>query len=513
MVNYWLLSKNSPRLYYLIAFIILLTISTRLININYNSAFNDEAIYIVVGQMGIFERDWWSYNAATWIPGAQYIYPTMTALAYSIGGITASRFLNVILGALLVELIFIFSVILFPKFDKKAITAGVIAAALVGGSEISYYVSRLATYDMPSFTFLFLGLLLLQANLSVVKSSKWYFLSALFISLSYITKIITGIYLPLVIAYSYLSAQRKGLPYLITWKTYFLLPTFLFLFLFMLASFDSLATYYTSQSNLEKAPISSVLNIIWENSRLIWGFYLLGSIGLFVSRQFLKWNILTLGSLMIVSFHLATNRTLSLDKHVLLMICFMAISSGIGIANLIFPNTDNLKKVKTKKQSLKNRVFLSLSRVRESKYWQGFWLGLLGIALVIYWVIGYQSAAKFNTRWQNLSAVEKQLEVLVEDGDKVLVESGAATILATYEKNYPLNTTTFDWLDYQGSTGQNAYAKAVRDGYFEVIQLESQNNPKSNNNFRLNQIIRENMSGNYETVFDDGKFSIYKRKF
>ncbi|MCL5432698.1 MAG: hypothetical protein M1524_01095 [Patescibacteria group bacterium] len=41
----------------------------RIININYNTAFNDEAIYVVIGRMGLFTNDWWSYGAKLWMAG------------------------------------------------------------------------------------------------------------------------------------------------------------------------------------------------------------------------------------------------------------------------------------------------------------------------------------------------------------------------------------------------------------------------------------------------------------
>ena len=77
--NFWL---------YCILFFALLI---RVIGINYNSAFNDEAIYVVVGRLGIFANDWWSYGAKLWMAGLPYIYPPLTALAYEVGGLAGSR--------------------------------------------------------------------------------------------------------------------------------------------------------------------------------------------------------------------------------------------------------------------------------------------------------------------------------------------------------------------------------------------------------------------------------------
>jgi putative effector of murein hydrolase LrgA (UPF0299 family) len=478
--------KDHLKVYILLVVLILVTFTIRLVNLDYNTPFNDEAIYVVVGKMGIFERDWWTYNASVWIPGLQYFYPSLTAIAYTFGGIAGSRFLNVFFGVLMVEVVFFLTMFLFEKIDKKAVIAGIIAASLAGGSEISHYVSRLATYDMPSFTLLFLGLLLYQAAPFANQTGKWYFLSAVSLSLAYLTKIISGLYLPLIILYSYF-AVRKHTPDLIFWKKYFLIPILAILAAFIILSFDALYTYYRSQGGLTKSTTLEVLQFVWKNTYLVWTFWLIGTAGMLLSRNFKIWAFYSFCGLMIIFFHLTSSRIQSFDKHILLLITFLSIPAGVGISNLIY--------------LVKNKI------------WQIFMLFLISTLLVLYWIYGVTQLGKFNHQWQNLSVVEQQLPKLVQNGDKVLVESGAAAILSIYDKNYPPNTTTFDWLDYQGVTSDEAYALAVRDGYFDVIQLEGQDKPKSERNKAINRIVRANLSTNYQLVFADQGFLLYERRF
>src|SRR3989344_1864897 len=91
----------------------------RFINLNYNSPFNDEAIYVVVGQSGLFLGDWVSYNAASWMAGHPYFYPSITAIAYKIGGIAQSRFVNVAFGILTLYTIYQIIIILYERGNKK----------------------------------------------------------------------------------------------------------------------------------------------------------------------------------------------------------------------------------------------------------------------------------------------------------------------------------------------------------------------------------------------------------
>ncbi len=489
--------KNDLFLSSVVLGVMLLSLTTRLINLNYNAPFNDEAVYVIVGLMGIFERDWWTYNASVWIPGVQYLYPSLTAIAYNFGGITASRFVNVLLGVFLVETIFLLTSTIHYQISKKdvksestlnasTILAGLIAAIIISSSEISLYVSRLATYDMPSFTFLFFSLLLL-IHFKPLTSGRRYFYAALFLALSFLTKIITGIYLPLIIVYFYLYAAKIGKSDLEFYKKYFLVPLAVILILFLVISFNSLSIYYSSQQQLSKGELQKISEMIWDNSKYIWGFWLLGTVGLLLKKQFYTWVTLTLSALWIICFHLVTSRTLSMDKHLLLMIGFLAIVSGLGIGNIL--------------NFIKPKAFKIPATV------------LVLIVLAGYSFFSYQKLDKFNTAWQNTYQVENALYPMVKSGDKILTESGSTIILSTYYKNFPPNTSTFDWLEYRHKTGDEAYKMAVRDGYFDLIQLEDTSHFKSEHNAYLSELVKKNMEMNYQLVFDQEGFLIYKRAF
>src|SRR3989344_247107 len=81
----------------------------RLYHLDYNTPFIDEAIYVVIGKLGLFEGDWISYNTQAWMAGFPYLYPSLTALAYTTGGIVTSRLLSVLVGVLIVEEIYRFT--------------------------------------------------------------------------------------------------------------------------------------------------------------------------------------------------------------------------------------------------------------------------------------------------------------------------------------------------------------------------------------------------------------------
>src|SRR3990167_4577110 len=149
--------QNRLKSHWLLIVILLSAFLIRTINLNYNSPFLDEAIYINLG------REFWAgkwhdlAQSIAWVGGLPFFYPPLTAAFHAIGGIIASRFLNVILGVASVYFIYQLTYELFPVANKnQRTTGGIIAAALMATSAIPIAYSRQATYDTLS-VFLFMA--------------------------------------------------------------------------------------------------------------------------------------------------------------------------------------------------------------------------------------------------------------------------------------------------------------------------------------------------------------------
>ncbi len=125
-------------------------------NLNYNSAFIDEATSIIVGRLGIFQGDWWSYNAFNWMSGNPVMNPALSGITYVFGGLMASRLLSVFFGVLTVEVIVMFTILLSGPNKTESYFAGLIAGIIVAFSPIAINISRMTTYDMNSYYFSFL---------------------------------------------------------------------------------------------------------------------------------------------------------------------------------------------------------------------------------------------------------------------------------------------------------------------------------------------------------------------
>lgn len=445
-------------------------------NLGYNSAFNDEAIYIVIGKLGLFQWDWWSYNAKSWMAGLPYIYPPLAALASQSYGIVGARLLSVFVSLLILEEIYRLARYFYIYDKKEAHLAGLLAALFAGFSAVGLFVSRLATYDALAILLLLFSINLL-AQAHIRGDGRDYFLSALAIFFAIATKIIIAAYLPLlfVLSLAYIKSARIRT----LWLRYFVVPLGALLLGLAWINADGFATYAQSQIGREHISTITILSAFWDSTK-----YAL-MLGIPTILMGLWWGnrgriiLLVVAASMIPLIHVITHRLATLDKHSFFFIIFMSIIIGHGISALL-----------------------------HKKHLQ-----LIGTAVLVTLSLFYvQAESKYlyimEHSWKNTDAMLAVLAEKTEPGNKVLSEEGAATILALYDKTSPVNVTTFDWMQYQNMMGDEAYVQAVRDSYFDLIELDGQTE-----SFDLIGKIRAEMKGSYTRIYYDAPFEIYARSF
>ncbi len=461
----------------------------RVKNLNYNSPFNDEAIYVVVGQVGLFKGDWYSYNAASWMAGSQYIYPSITAIAYRVGGIVGSRVVNVIFGIGLTFFAYLTILKIVKPQDGNRYLSGFITLGILTFFPVGIYVSRLATYDMPSFFFLILSFYLLnKANheIETKEIAKFYLLSAISMYLAFLTKIVAGIYIPFIVFYSVIELRKRENHFSL-WKKYFLVPFVTILSIHLTFNLKFLYSYFVNQEPLEIRSYGAVIEKFWSEFYLISPFLTIGSVGMILTKNKRQLALLSFATLLPLLFHLVFKNAPSLDKHTFLSVCFAAMISGIGIAGLI--------------------------ELMRKKVLKNFLIGNLVGSVFLFSYFSYGQVFRYNELWSNTDNLDKFISSVVGDGDKVLAESGASVVLASSGKDFPTNVVTFDWLQYGNLTGREAYAKATQDGYFNFIQLEDLESAKLERNSKLSSVVFQNMSENYYKIYSKKGFVVYKRSY
>ncbi len=455
----------------------------RAFNLIYNGPSGDEAIYVVVGQLGIFGGDWFFYNASSWLSGSQFLYPSLSGIAYALHGIWASRMLSVIAGTILTLLTY-FITIEFSKTLKNKRIGALVAASVVATATTALYVSRLATMDAISYVVFFGSILLLQQSLTKKAiSGQKFFVASLLLILSSLIKSSVIFFYPLLLAYGIFATHGKSRGFFIK---YYMVPLMFAASLYVLFNTSSLIYFSLLQAGREKSPIIQVVQVVWESIKYLLPLSLISSIiaAFYVSIK--KWLFLFLGALWMILIHIATLRVPTLDKHLLLSLVFIAVLTGIG-TNVILG-------------VLKGRV-------------RFVYVVLLVAYVLAFGAYSYKSLGHYNSLWTNSTVGNNVLAEQVGKNDKVLTETGPATVLTIFPKVDIENISTFDYLKYGIVEGEPAYKAAVKDGYFNYIELESASLPKSDSVKAMHQLIIDSMDSNYDVIYKDTKITIYKRAF
>ena len=456
--------------------IILAAFLFRVINLNYNTPFLDEAIYIKLGEK-VLEGHWQEESPFSWIGGMPLFYPSLSALFYNIGGLLGSRLLNVLLGTLSVYLLygFTFKLHLSDISDNNEFIAG-ISAFLLAVMSIPVYLSRLAIYDMLSFTFFLAGLFFLLSGLADKKHGLWqkenfYFLSALSLFLSFLAKYTTLILFPLIAVWAiYKSLKQDRLSLNLTLK-YFIFPLSLAIISYLVIYFPDLREFVINQIPDPQRHYSEIINEFYVFSLPVLPFALVGFFFLFLKAKGIAFFLL-FGALTVPLAHLLTNNLDAAHQHVFLSLVFLLPSAGFLISNI----------------SKKNMAIRA---------------GLSFIFLIMVFLYSFSQKKDLETSWPNSENAMTGLKSVVSTGDKILSSEGNVTDLALPEIPQEAITGPFE-INYQGLSSYEGFRKAISDGYFTYILF---NNGLTGD---FADIVRRETVNKYSVIYDNQPFVIYQ---
>ncbi|MCL5432697.1 MAG: hypothetical protein M1524_01090 [Patescibacteria group bacterium] len=406
----------------------------------------------------------------------------MTALAYQWGGIVGSRFLNVLFGVLLVEEVYRFTRLLKLYNEKINKLAALCAAFFVAFSGIGIFVSKLATYDMPSFFLFMIGInSFLKAE--YYSNGKYYFLAFLCLFAAFLTKIVIAIFFPILLILSIFIIKDRSLDHKKRSIVYLYVTLAIAKIVLFVNYRDNLMTYITFHKDLGKTEnYLDILALIWQESQMLLILFIPSAFLFILSKKRKTLISLALLAFTIPVFHLALLRYATLDKHLYLSVIFLSVIAGYGVSKAIF---------------YKDRTVRLLTEV------------LLPIVVIMYIVTSYRIVIKHQSEWSNTMLLQSYLNQKVHPGDKVLTEEGGVVILALYDKIFPpTNIVTFDWINYSGLQDDPGYLRAVNDQYFDYIEIgkeQDEDSPRRNK-------IRNAMAENYSVVYKKDNFEVYERR-
>lgn len=444
----------------------------RLHNLNYNSLFLDEALYVMRGKRILDGYIGEGVGDISWVGGFPFFYPLISALLYEIGGLFASRALNVFLGTLAVFLTYLFTKELkFFSNERKNALAGLVAATFMATSAVPIGTSRIAIYDMLSFSLFFSGLVLLQRALRI-QEARVYFISAVFVFLAFLAKYVVALYFPLLLigAY-YLTHKRDGKNSEILDE--FIAPLIFMLFVYVSVNFARLRSFFFDYAISTKSPSFAILFNFWTPS---WFVFILASIGailLLKRKKRLTLILMTAASLPLI-VHLMGSNSSSVTQHSFLSLFFLFPIIGAMFSMM-----------KAKQETVGTYVVLS--------------------ALILNYLFGSQHLRDAEGFWPNSDNAVKVFQENVSATDMILVEGSDIYTVPLYG-TVPLENIVGPFVfSYKDQEGLPAYLKAIDDGYFQFIQLEGTYFPAE-----YLEPIEASLRDRYVNIFDDGRIRIFK---
>lgn len=456
--------------------IILLAFIARTVNLNYNSPFLDEAIYINLGKQILSGEIIEAAENISWVGGFPFFYPLLSSLAYLIGKIVAARLLNVILGTASVYLIYLFtkrlSLFKHRRFNE---IAGLVACAFFATSAIPIVFSRIAIYDTLSFSLFLFSLVIFQKAFRSNKK-KLYFYSAVILFLSYLAKYIILIFFPFFLLITLYFGRKKDIrkknKVVKIFKNFWY--PFLFLnFVYFSLNAESLAGFYTGQV-VAGEPVTQVLENFWKFTSI--GYILaLGSIYFFLDSRKIKIAILLIASslLPLISHAIAKN-SISVQQHTTLSLIFLFPLAGAFFASII-----------------KRYKYLGITAA--------FITVILSLSLSLPMIQDIQES------WPNSDEAIRVLKSRMDKEDRILAEADDVIILAFYDDVPRDNIVGPFYFDYSGEEGMPAYKAAIEEGYFKYIELDGTIFTEEEI-----EVVEDAIGENYKSVFDDGNIKIYE---
>lgn len=444
-------------------------------NLNYNTLFLDEAIYTGVGQdllQGIY-----SHNAVSYLFGS-YLYPVLSGMINTIGGITAIRMASAVLMCAASVFIYFTTRKLFGY--KAALFS--MALFLFNGNILN--LGQLAVYDSLALPFLAASLFfLVTAATSQQHQRRLILASSACAIAATLSKYIGLIYLPALFLTAFVLFRLTGAPSrhaLVTLIKYFVFPIVQTLSVYTAFYWNELIQVVQAQG-FSSAPRWLVLKIIGQEIGFIILLALAG-LALFaaaitrnrdhnfqllpwIERSEFNWNKITLVSrilflalfLILLSAWLAaplqhwlTANSRSLWKNCAYSLVFLSPLAGYCAATFV--------------ESLRSRN-LTINII-----------GIISLCAGIFYFAdkALDSNWSFHQSWPN---IEKQIIYLQEAGlnenSRVLAEGMDVYkyyFAAEIDKGQEWNN--FWYMDYDGISGQEGALAAIRDGALDFIIID-----------------------------------------
>lgn len=463
----------------LLLIILLISFGIRVYNLNYNSPFLDEAIYLTLGRQ-VLTWQWQPEDPYTWVGGNPLFYPAFSALSGMVGGIVGSRFLNVLLGTFSVYLLYRFGKMLnLSKVTKTNEIVGLISAAFMGILAMPVFLSRWAIYDMLSFTLFLLGLVLLQRALSLKKPALWelegrFLLPAVFFFLSFMAKYITLILFPVIIIWAIYKSKQLGKESLSVALRYFVLPLGLAIVIYFFRHMEDLLHFQREQVSTTSYSVLQILTQYLTYALPAIVIAIMGTVILLLKKKFITTLFLISAAAIVPIVHIATNNFASVHQHAYLSIIFL-LPLGAYFFTKLYEN---------------QRIFGGALTI---------------ITLLMLFTYSQSQVRALETMWTNSNDVMAYLKENTTSHERILTTEGDVSAVALPNiKNE--NIVGYYYFEYKKQENTDAYTTAINDGYFDFILVDKDNTSD------VSKTVKDSVTSHYAPLYYKNSYIVYKKE-
>lgn len=417
-----------------------------------NTVFQDEALYLYAGEqiwhhwLGGPAADNYSY----FFSGYPYVYPIIGGLLNMLGGLELARSFSTLCMLVVTSCGYYVAKTLF---NQKSATFAALFFAFQGPV---LFLSRLATYDPLCLCLLALATALAVHASQAQRPWRAWGVGPLLV-LAFGAKYAALLFMPSILTILLVCTWLKW-----GWKSAFLRGILGVLSLIVFGTLAALLVLRLDPSFLHAIGATTLnrsvqtkypaLGLAQQVVTMVGFSFVVGVVGLFFARkQLLLIALLLTGSALLVpAYHIYKGELISLNKHLGFSMFFLMPVAGYALASL----------------SGYRRVFSS----------DRYWLSSMAICLMLF-LIGVPEAQAMYLNWPSTTALTYMLNTQVRPGKgRYLAEQFEVSRYNLQNDTYDWQWTGLDFFEYtdkQGHyyIGDDAYAHAINDGYFDIIQL------------------------------------------
>lgn len=443
-----------------------------LVSLN-NTAFQDEALYIYAGRQLLSQ---WTGgpkvndNYATYFSGHPDFYPVIAGVFDTFGGLELVRFSSLLCMLGVTSCVYAITKHLYNQ------NTALVAAALFCAEAPVLFLSRLATYDAICL-FLLSFSTLQSLRVSTAKKPWGTAYIGVALACAITAKYAAMLFVPSVLAILVWQTLMK-----LGWKQTIMRLglTVLFLVLtigliLMVFGFDVLTGLSFTTTNRVAIIKDSPLELGMISLTLGGFMFGLALIGVVLSgwRRLVISLVLAGSGLLAPAYHIYKGELVSIQKHIAFSLIFAAPLAGYAVAQLCKFGQNGMGKR---------------------------WLAGLTICLLMSsW--GTQQAQYQYHVWANTDALVEALKTQVRLGnERILVQE--LEVPRYYLQEFTVSKQWyglyfFDYTDKSGKylQGQEAYTKAIQEGYFTLVVLHYDGNPLAD---YIDKIMKQ--TGQYELI-------------